>query len=69
MMSQLEPLRFWSRAKGAQRTDHLVTWATLGGYRLHQQMIGVGFTAESPLGALDKQWCLYNQLQQVLARK
>jgi len=24
-------------------------------------MIGVGFTDESACGALDKQWCLYNQ--------
>jgi hypothetical protein len=69
MMSQLEPLRFWSRAKGAQRTDDPVTWASFGGYRLNQQMIGVGFTAESALGTLDKQWCLYNQLQKVPARK
>ena len=37
-----------------------VTWATLGGYRLNQQMIGVGFTAKSAFGALDKQRCLYN---------
>jgi len=58
MMSQLEPLRLWSRAKGAQRTDNPVAWTTLGGYRLNQQMIGVGLTADRTLGALDKQWCL-----------
>ena len=68
-MSQPEPLRFWGRAKGAQRTDHPVTWAALGGYRLDQHMIGVGFTAESAFGALDKQWCLYNQTQVVIARE
>ncbi len=65
MMSQLEPLLSGSRGKGAQRTDNPVAWTTLGGYRLNQQMIGVGLTAERPLGALDKQWCLYNQLEAV----
>jgi len=60
MVSKLEPVRSGSRAKGAQRTDNPMTWATLGGYRLNQQMVGVGFTANSAFGALDKQWCLYN---------
>ena len=66
-MSQLEPLRSGSRAKGAQGTDDPVPRATLSGYRLNQQMIGVGFTPESAFGALDKQWCLYNQTLEVQA--
>ena len=69
MVSQLEPLRFWNRAKGAQSEQISLYGATFGGYRLNQQMIGVGFTAESALGVLDKQWCLYNQIQSVLASK
>jgi hypothetical protein len=52
MMSQLEPLRFWSRAKGAERTDDPVTWATLGRYRLNQQMIGLSSTAERAFGLM-----------------
>jgi hypothetical protein len=35
MMSQLEPLRFWSWGKGAERTDYPVAWTTLGCYRFN----------------------------------
>jgi hypothetical protein len=46
-----------------------MTWAAFGGYRLNQQMIGVGFTPEGAFGALDKHWCLYNQSHPVYTRK
>ena len=51
MTSQLEPLRFRSRGKGAERTDNPVARTALGSYRFNQQVIGVSLTAERSLGA------------------
>jgi hypothetical protein len=69
MTSQLEPLRFRSWGKGAERTNNPVAWTALGSYRFNQQMIGVSLTAERSLGALDEHWCLYNKAQAGKSRK
>jgi hypothetical protein len=56
MMSQLEPLRFGRRGKGAQRTDNVVAWTALSRYRFNQQMIGVSLAPKSAFSPLNEHW-------------